>query len=297
MTNRAEPTQIDPMFPNRWEEGEGVASGMMERTSNLTNGTGLSRVQKLAQSGGDISEGARSILSSLLQEPGAWHFETNMGGLEDTGLSAPVPVVRCAFDPLSHDVPTSELAHTDVQTIVELAKEGRLSLFCSILRLFRDSRREISTQIVIRACSHAIRPADVPPDMDAKEEVMAALHFLSSRVPELDAESHVDNLVRSYDSFSVTSLFPSLPLLSANSEENLDRRCYVKSGNWSMKDADFRRKVILLERAFSGSTEANPSRLRMCPRLEDREAEAKLMASGTLPAASKTKAGLTAKKK
>lgn len=292
-------SQIPIAEPYQWDEEEGGDGGVASGGSqgNAAAGTGLARLHKLARDGRHyiVSDEARTILSHLLKIPMAGSCGASTAIEDRRGTISEDPL-----DLLSYDIPTSDLIHSGSQSIIDLAKEGKLSLFSSILRLFRDGE-ELSTPNIIRACSHAIRPADVPPDMDAKEMVMAALHFLSSSVPELNVA-----VVGPYCNGEslVGEMFPYMPIiLSSNIDENLDRRSYTKNtqtpnGTWSIEDATFHQKVIRLEKAFLASSVSNPSRLRMCPRVDDNDAEAKLLASGTLPAASKAKGagGATRKK-
>mmetsp|Transcript_2495 Transcript_2495/g.6524 ORF Transcript_2495/g.6524 Transcript_2495/m.6524 type:complete len:295 (-) Transcript_2495:29-913(-) len=289
--------QIPLAEPYQWdseEECDDCGYSIVGSLEHTAAGTGTSRIQQIVSGGARpfVSDEATTILAGLLESTNAWGYGDRISTGGERGTIRQFP------DITSYDIPASDLMDVSSQSVIDLAKEGRLSLFCSILRLFRDGE-ELSTPNIIRACSHAIRPADVPPDMDAKEVVMAALHFLSSSVPELNLASqgpYCENEL-------VDGTFPSMPiLLSSNIDDNLDRRSYTKciqmrNGRWSMDDEKFRLKVLKLERAFMASSVSNPSRLRMCPRVEDKDAEAKLLASGTLPAASKAKSGGIAKKK
>jgi len=155
----------------------------------------------------------------------------------------------------------------------------------------------VSTRHLLRTCCLAIRPGDVPPHMDCKEMLMAALHFLSCCSDSASAE---------YPSQSVAKeILLDLPLIQAIQEDiDLEKRLYEKhipegKKSWSLSDPDFRRKLRCLERVFMSSSSPSRSYLgreRTCPRLS-KEDEKPLVFKGTVPAAANSSARAAAARK
>mmetsp|Transcript_117965 Transcript_117965/g.341013 ORF Transcript_117965/g.341013 Transcript_117965/m.341013 type:complete len:315 (+) Transcript_117965:113-1057(+) len=152
--------------------------------------------------------------------------------------------------------------------IQQLAKEGKLSLFLTILGIINDnSPGPVATKELFKTCCLAIRPGDVPGSMDAKEMVMAALLFMS----------------RDCDIYSV-DLEP-LPIIRPAQElADLERRTFLKFGDWSFDD-EFKQKILRLEQIFVSS----PASWRwlkrefLSPRLTEKE-EGAFFLKGAIPA-------------
>ena len=193
----------------------------------------------------------------------------------------------------------------------------------------------LCTAEIVRSCHLTASPGDIPPCMDSKEYTMAALHFLSSNIPmisEKDVDLNKDKSQSMHSWKVVRDTFPILPLLVAiNPEESLEKRVYgrikplIELGKSERKqqpdsvdlDAEFRRKVLNLERAFTSSLPftsktLNPSaiddlpmafqryvpRRKLCPRIETEgvKEELTLMISGHVQQASQSQAAATKSK-
>jgi len=103
------------------------------------------------------------------------------------------------------------------ETILELARQvpPQVSVLGSILRTLEEDGGSVPTKSFLKICALALRPGMVPSRMDAKEMVLAALHFLSSDAPlPFDA--------------------PPLPWIRPVQElPDLEKRSYEKFGDWT----------------------------------------------------------------
>ena len=173
---------------------------------------------------------AKTYLESLLQEHGVKLNNNNnkdplvrnvdeLYGLSGSGLEH-----RKA---LKADIPDDE--------VLMLARDGKISLFSSLLSIIETSEPPVATKTLLKKCCLAVKPGDLPGSIDAKEMVLAALHFLSAR-------------------FEVTSdgQLPSLPLIRPiHFTGDLEKRNYEIAGQWKL--ADIQDKVLRLEQIFISS--------------------------------------------
>ena len=67
------------------------------------------------------------------------------------------------------------------ETILQFAKQvpSFMSLLASLLKVVDDDGGSVSAKAFLKTCALTVRPGMVPPMMDAKEMVLAALQFLS----------------------------------------------------------------------------------------------------------------------
>ena len=109
----------------------------------------------------------------------------------------------------------------DDSEVLRQAREGKLSLFLSLLKVIDQQHREhlsgegnetadndsckkdaaVSNRQLLRSCALTVQPGLVPGALDAKEVVMAALHFLSSSWQP----HHLSRKASSYPSSSAQS--------------------------------------------------------------------------------------------
>mmetsp|Transcript_7790 Transcript_7790/g.11178 ORF Transcript_7790/g.11178 Transcript_7790/m.11178 type:complete len:306 (+) Transcript_7790:182-1099(+) len=181
---------------------------------------------------------------------------------------------------------------------LSLAQDGKLSLFGSILRVVESKDgSSVSTRHLLRTCCLAIRPGDVPPHMDCKEMVMAALHFLSCCNDSVSTPQLGQSIVE--------EILVDLPLIEVIQEDiDLEKRLYEKhtpegEKPWLLSDPDFRRRLRCLERVFMSSSSEMHSYLgreRTCPRLS-KEDEKPLLFKGSVPAAASSSARAAAARK
>lgn len=183
--------------PYPWTVSENQASRILTRKRK---GSGLSYLQTKS-----MSQGAKLILEDLLgssdpETQDTSHFQTS------TFYSAPhIP-----------DVPGED---DDDATIVSLAQDGYLSLLLQIIK--QVDQGVLTVKALIRGCALAVNPIATPGSLDAKEMVLAALHFLSSSANLSGADGST----------------VSLPLLDADdSQEDQEKRIYRKVGDWMWTD-------------------------------------------------------------
>jgi hypothetical protein len=227
-------------------------------------GSGLAALRKNAfgasSNMGDVS---KNILMNLLQQHSIEirsdeeAFETEADELYGASLSG---LRREANVPGTAD-----------EEVLELARDGRLSLFASILKFIEVDESPVATKNLIRNCCLTVRPGDVPGSIDAKEMILSALHFLSSN---FDAGS--DQLL-------------SMPLIRPIQEVgDLEKRSYEKAGEWKFVAVED--KLLRLEQLFLTSSSAWKwlRRETFCPRLSHKD-ETSFFLKGSIPASASAK--------
>lgn len=150
--------------------------------------------------------------------------------------------VRMTNIPLSKNIPKKLVdKNMSDETILEMARHNEFSFLGSILKCIDEAAPPVSTRLCIKTCCLAVPPALMPPSMDAKEMVMAALHFLSAN----------------------QLLQPTIEL------GDLEKRSYEKVGAWKFRELDF----DLLEECFWTNTTNYQymGREKLCPRLEQED--------------------------
>jgi hypothetical protein len=174
-------------------------------------GPGLS-VVKLERE--NLSERAQEILSDLLHQH----------DIKIDHKEAVTPPKKKARKPLETNMSD--------ERVMQLAQQGELSFLASLLRVLEEENAaSLSTKFLMKSCCLAVEPALVPALCDAKEMVMAGLHFLSSNFTSGSPD------------------FPNLPLIRAVSEtSDLERRSYEKVGDWRL--AEILEQVLNLEQVF-----------------------------------------------
>jgi hypothetical protein len=221
-------------------------------------GSGFAALYKQSfGSGSTTGDTAKSILTNLLQQNNLEfgedeeYSETNADELYGSKLT----------------VSRKETVTPGIsdEQIISLARDGKLSLFQSLLKGIDGGSTPVTTKHLIRTCCLTLRPADVPGSIDSKEMILSALYFLSSTF-----EASAEHLV-------------SLPLIRPLQEVgDLEKRSYEKSRGWKLSDISD--KLLHLEQAFmSSSTSWNwLGRDKFSPRLPRKE-EASFFMKGTIP--------------
>ena len=238
-------------------------------------GSGLAALRKNAfgptSTMGDLS---KNILMNLLHQHGIDRrneeedFETEADELYGASLSK-----------LRRE---ANLPDRPEEKVLELAREGRLSLFASILKVIEEGESPLTTKTLIKKSCLTTRPGDVPGSLDGKEMVLAALHFLSSNF-----EAKSEHLI-------------NLPLIHSIQEvADLEKKSYEKAGDWKLDD--IKENVLRLEQVFLTSPTAWKwlRRETFSPRLSQEE-ETAFFFKGAIPAsasAKKTQGGASRKRK
>jgi hypothetical protein len=183
-----------------------------------------------------LSASAKEILRNLLSEHGI-------------AVSAPSESWLIHLQPHKKRKPL-ETSMSD-ERVMQLAQEGELSFLASLLKVVEEEGGSITTKFLIKACCLSVEPARAPSVCDAKEMVMAALHFLSQ---SFEPESHD---------------FPSLPLIRCvHANPDLEKRSYEQHGDWTTRDPAFLDQVLRLEQVFYDSIDYKYlAREHMCPNL------------------------------
>jgi hypothetical protein len=223
-----------------------------------------------------ISVGAKKILATLLGDDLLKPIDSS-----DTvalkKLATPRIFSRSAKKRRAAD------ASMDHDTILRLSQDGKLSLLGSILQMVKDSSTPVSAKDILKQCLLAVSPGSVPATMDAREYVLAALHYLSAGGGQTDAES---------SDMPNKSLLPLIRVVDA--DDDLEK-CSFGPVELSVSGDDFE----LLETGFETSARSRVwlSRVHMVPPDLNNEDEAQLFLKGTIPASAKPKKQVGTKRK
>jgi hypothetical protein len=227
-------------------------------------GSGLAALRKNAfgpnSTMGDV---AKNLLMNLFQQ-----YNIEVGNEEEDFETEADELYGGSLDKLRRKTVSIGTADDEV---LELARNGKLSLFGSILKVIEEGESPVTTKTVLRNCCLTLRPGDLPGSLDAKEVVLAAIHFLSS-----DFEANSDQLL-------------SLPLVRQIQDAgDLEKRSYEKVGDWKLpviKDNLFRMEQVFLTSPTSWGW---LRREAFCPRLS-RKDEASFFLKGSIPASATAK--------
>ena len=241
---------------------------IFESKGRKRRGTGISFLQSTIKND-DVSESAAKILRALMPE------------LADMSESEVYPIMSTTS--LGKYLPRPMHSSQSEDEILSMARDGKVSLFASLLKLTDDaSPVTVPSKTMIRSCILTVRPGSVPASMDAKDLLLAALFFLSQ-----DQHSH-------------SKAFLDLPLLRpVGITEDLEKRSYEKAWTWNLTP-EFLKKVGMLEIAFleSAAIWQDLPRGRMVPSIP-KEDEGILLYKGNIPSSAtpKTKKGGMSKRK
>lgn len=241
--------------PYPWAPNEKQISHSVSRKRK---GSGL-LVLNQALEDTSISKQVKEILQNLLGD------DLTKGTTNETRRLATVSLAKKPVQPLQTIDPSSQL---EDDKLLQRSWGGRFSLLGSILRVIRESPPPVMTKHILRTCSLAVRPGDVPPQMDAKEMILAALHFLSSN----HKSDHWE-----------------LPLICPIQEDNdLEKHSYEPVGSSTESQLQW------LETAFLKSADNYRylAREKYCPRLKQEE-EGPLLLKGTFPTSATPKSAAT----
>ena len=215
----------------------------------------------LAESLPSMSSEAQSLLKQLIQEQGMTFPDITQGTSQ-----LPPPFTRIQNPFATRVTKLIDKTMSD-ETVLLLAKTHQISFLGSLLKVVHKAE-SVSTRHCIKQVALAVPPSYVPAHMDAKEMVMAALHFLSSQ-----PQTALENTREEYSSSSPRAFKRMLlPLLKPlGNVGDLEKRCYEKAFEWNLDD--IMEEVADLERVFfSNSTEYKwMARGKLCPRLGDAE--------------------------
>ena len=262
-----------PWRDEEMDETHRVALESLRKRRHLGSGFAFLQKQALGKRS-RTHPAAKSILVNLLKEHDIEYrgWEENAGTeVQESFGSRLLAARREAVD--------LQMGDDDV---LDLAREGKISLLASLLKVIEQSDSPVAAKHLIKTCCLTPRPGDVPGAMDARDMVLAALHFLAS---PLDVKSQQ---------------FASLPLIRSTQEVgDLEKRSYERYGDWKL--SDILGKVLRLDQAFMSSPHSWKwlSREKFCPRLSSKD-ELSFFLKGSIPASAtgkKAKAEGTRKRK
>lgn len=279
--------------------------------SHKNVGTGMAWIQYLANNTTTktrkhrISQGAQSILQDLLSKQKEDNQKKNCSNSNsdhynnDDSFDSNIMTEHLIGNGIipRDDSDDDEWKEYDCEVmetkkLTESAKQGKVSLFCTILRLFsKEEKAIISTKSILSTCTMSMRPADIPPDMTSRQMVLTALQFLTTPISTLSSSSTTTAQQEALEK----SIFPFMPILSfvtSSSDDtktediNIEDASFQKNitsgnGDWTIvNNNSFRRKVLVLEKAFLSSTMKHMNRIHMCPRSDDKSKELSLICRG-----------------
>jgi hypothetical protein len=226
--------------------------------SGALNGSGFMYLHSRLHSN-DASEQAKRIIVDLLSEV---HVDLSRFGRQSLKTRAWDEV--SAF---STAVLGSKMSDA---TALQLVSRGEISLFCTVLSVIENaSTSGVSAKHVLQTCVLAVSPSLAPGLMDAREIILAVLHFLSQSwsPSDLDRRAH-----------GLDGLLPLLRPLSNASD--LERRSYEKSYDWIL--SDIAERVSSLEWCFFSCGENLKwlPREKFLPVMQDAKAQYEIMLRG-----------------
>jgi hypothetical protein len=230
-------------YPSLAEVEQAMASNRYRHSQNFRGAGFLFLQQQL------LSEEMNDIEKDLLRRILKDH---RVDPLNDTGLTGPPPVKK------PKTLKTIDSNMSD-ETILQYAKQvpSSMSLLASLLKVVDDDGGNVTAKAFLKTCALAVRPGMVPPMMDAKEMVLAALQFLSE---------------------TTTWIRP------VQEQVDLEKRSYTKVGDWKL--ADILPQVAELESVFyeGGADLIWMPRTRFVPPMQNPVEEDLLLLKGNPPA-------------
>jgi hypothetical protein len=226
--------------------------------NGVSAGSGLTYLHSRLHSN-DTSEQAKRIIVDLLSEGNVDLSRFGRKSLKTRAWDAVSTLSTAVLDSKMSDA-----------TVLQSVSRGEISLFCTVLSVIENaSTSGVSAKHVLQTCVLAVSPSLAPGLMDAREIVLAVLHFLSQSwsPSDLDRRAH-----------GLDGLLPLLRPLSNASD--LERRSYEKSYDWVLSDIEER--VSSLEWCFFSCGENLKwlPREKFLPVMQDTEAQYQIMLRG-----------------
>jgi len=235
-------------------------------------------------SDGLMSDAAKRTLMRLLREQKVQlHGHTNNTGGSERSSSA---MRTDQHHPINNHKPKSPVTTVidstmSDETVLHLAAHGQISFLGSILAVIdRYSLGcSVSSKHIIKECALTVNPSRTPGLLDAREMVLAALHFLSQTYQPSGVDGDDDN-----DSDAAMISLPLIRPLSITGD--LERRSYEKAGAaWHLDDRMLTQVAALEEHFYASETDYRwisrdkflPVALLAAPDLDD------FYLKGTLP--------------
>jgi hypothetical protein len=280
---------IPEATPFAWPEGaacpeaeEPDAVGVAPPPSGQATGTGIAHLQeKLRKSNADMSTRAKSALWELcvrhsvppvakkMEPPYETYEEYEAEDDEDEAPPPPPPSKKVKKEAT---VTVLDPSVQDETALLERASKREVSLLASLLAVVDQAgggSAAVRSQQLVKQTALAVHPSGTPGKMDAKEMVLAALHFLSSEHRTVGGDGRV---------------VIELPLLKPVAEApDLEKRSYEKAWPWQL-GALVPAVTDVLEDCFYDCSAhyAWLSRDRFCPRTGPSD-DTSWLATGRVP--------------
>jgi len=197
-----------------------------------------------------------SGLAVLRKEMGS---ESKLGNLAKTIL------INLSYQ---HGIEIDGEIESDAEKFKGLAKIqlGTCSFFVELLKVVIESGDSpISTRHILKKVCLLLQPGTLPGNMDSKDLLLAALHFLSSKSETKSIECALLPLIRSEKAYG-----------------DLERRNFVKVGDWKLEDTE--EKLLKMEELFLSSPSSWKWQKRESLSLRlTKENEAAFFMKGTIP--------------
>lgn len=210
--------------PYLWPDGEHEDEGQVFEapTSSAARSPGFAYLQAQMLKSDGMSDAAKHTLMKLLQE-------------QNVELKGPAKIAKAATSSPATTVIDSTM---DDETVLHLAANGQISFLGSILTVIdKHPVASVSSKHIIKEVALTVNPSKTPGLLDAREMVLAALHFLSQTFsPSSDGDEEI----------------VALPLIRPLSiTGDLERRSYEKVAPWELDDII--QGVAALEERFYSS--------------------------------------------
>lgn len=265
--------------PYHWpDDDDDFIPSQLHSSSETTYGSGFSYLQSQLLAS-DMSGPAKRILVDILKD----------GKVELKGT--PPPKKRYGKKVSSLCTTVLDSSSMNDSTVLRLAGEGQISFLGSLLTVIeRGGHAPVTSKYLVQTCALTVNPAKTPGKLDAREMVLAALHFLTQ-----ECDSSVATVTVVEDDGSI--LYPEtiMPLIRPLSiTGDLERRSYEKSYVWSL--ADIMPQVTALEEHFyeGGHEYRWLPREKFLPATQDVEARRQFLLKGHMPGATKLPTGKAA---
>lgn len=242
-------------FPSAAEVENAMANNRYRHTQSF-RGTGFRYLQQQLLSE-ELSDAQKELLRQITNE--------NKVDLENHNGAEMYPLTK---KPKTLKTVDSNMSD---ETILQFAKQvpSSMSLLASLLKVLDNDGGTVSAKAFLKTCALTVRPGMVPPVMDAKEMVLAALQFLSETTDWIRP---------------------------VQEQSDFEKRSYEKVGTWKL--ADILPRLAELEDVFyEGATDLNwMPRTRFVPPMQNPVEEDLLLLKGNAPAGLSTKKIIRKKK-
>lgn len=236
-------------YPSKAEVEKAMANNRYRHTQPF-RGAGFRYLQQQLLLSDELDDSQKDLLRQILVNDHQVHLEND----NDIALQPSFNLPSRSWKTLK----TIDSNMSD-ETVLQFAKQvpSSMSLLASILKVLDDDGGSVSAKAFLKTCALTVRPGMVPPMMDAKDMVLAALQFLSETTEWIRP---------------------------VQAQSDLEKRSYEKVGGW--KFTEILAQVAELEDVFyEGATDLTwMPRTRFVPPMQNPVEEDLLLLKGNAPA-------------